>query len=152
MLTLATKCRFITCVTAFTNKPAFFLITLEFVASIQLLNANKYFFSDSLPSHHKFWLVSSKQAGREENYLIQFYMKRKLIKFSVWTLVSVLVRSIISNLASRCQIFCIWEDKSRAIGIFGLSDEISTSMGTKSGLSVSVSLQRRLCNMSIYVE
>lgn len=81
--TLATKCKFKTCVTAFTNKPAFFLITLEFVASIQLLNANKYFFSDSLPSHHKFWLVSSKQAGREENYLIQFYVKRKLIKFSV---------------------------------------------------------------------
>lgn len=42
--TLATKCRFIACDMAFTNKP---MITLEFVANIQLLNANKYFFSDS---------------------------------------------------------------------------------------------------------
>lgn len=36
---LATKCRFVTCLMTFTNKP---VITLELVAGMQLLNANKY--------------------------------------------------------------------------------------------------------------
>lgn len=73
---------------------------------------------------------------------------------NVWTLVLVLVMSdsVISNLASRCPIFCIWEEKSRAIGILDLSDEISTSMGIKSLLPLTMwnSLQRRFSNMSIY--